>query len=233
MTTPKKASTVAPFSGFPKPGVAWFEALALAQNRDWFHANRAGYDLMWLAPMQSLLAELKAPLERLYGRKLGAPKVFRINRDVRFSNDKRPYKTNISGMLPLGSKTSTDGPAALYLQLGLDEMVAFGFYALEPASLLRLRRRLLDEKTGPVVAKLVDAAKQVGLSPSAVQTLKRPPPGVDKSHARVELLKHKGLALARSDIPKSVRFSAALLPWLVEQAKAAAPVVKWGFAQKL
>lgn len=97
----------------------------------------------------------------------------------------------------------------------------------------RLRKLIIDDKTGKKVGALFEAAAKVGLQPDAMETLKRPPPGVDKAHPRVELLKHKGLALTREDIPKAVRFKASFKDWLVEQAKAAAPLIKWGLAQKL
>ena len=56
---------------------------------------------------------------------------------------------------------------------------------------------------------------------------------MDPAHPRIELLKNKGLAVSRSDIPKSVRYGAGLKEWLLEQAAVAAPLIKWGLAQKL
>jgi uncharacterized protein (TIGR02453 family) len=226
-------ATVAPFSGFPKPGVSWFQGLAMAQNREWFQAHKAGYEQLWLGPMQSLLAEVRGPLEKMYGRKLGATKVFRLNRDVRFSKDKSPYKTHIAGMIPFDGFKPMEGPAALYLHLGLEDVVAFGFYMLEPASLQRLRKLIIEEKTGAPLAKLMAAAGKVGLSPDSMERLKRPPPGVTADHPRVELLKNKALALSCSEIPKKLRFGAEFKAWVLAQAKAAAPVVKWGLARKL
>jgi uncharacterized protein (TIGR02453 family) len=221
------------FEGFAKEGVSWFDALALAQNREWFQANKAAYESLWVTPMKALLEELHAPISKIYGFKVGPPKVFRINRDVRFAKDKRPYKTNIAGMIAVNGSNPKEGPAALYLHLGAEEFVGFGFYWLEPPSLLKLRKKLLDEKEGPKLGALVEAARKKGFSSDARETLKRPPPGVAKDHPRVELLKHKALAVGREDIPKSVRYSAKLKNWLLEQAEVAAPVVKWGIKEKL
>lgn len=229
----REPSTPGRFTGFPKEGLAWFQGLAMAQSRDWFQAHKAGYQQLWVEPMQALFAELAAPLAKLHGRKLGPAKFFRLNRDVRFSKDKSPYKTNISAMFPFEGFGPMEGPAALYVHLGLDEVVAFGFYAFEPAQLLRLRKKLLDEKTGAVIQRLVDDAAKVGLVPDAMETLKRAPVGVDPAHPRIELLKRKGLALSNSRIPAKVRHTAAFKDWVLTQAEAAAPVVKWGFAQKL
>ena len=221
------------FLAFPKAGVSWFQSLAVAQNREWFQANKEGYELLWLTPMKALLEEVRAPLEKLYGRTLGPTKVFRLNRDVRFAKDKSPYKTHIAGMIPFEGFGPMEGPAALYLHLGLEDVVAFGFYMLEPASLQKLRKLLIEEKTGKPLAKLIDVAGKAGLVPDSMERLKRPPPGVSPEHPRVELLKNKALALSNSKVPKTVRFKADFKPWLLQQAKAAAPVVKWGLAQKL
>ena len=223
----------APFEGFPKAGISWFQSLAMAQNREWFQANKPAYEQLWLQPMHSLLAELRAPLEKIYGRTLGPTKVFRPNRDVRFAKDKSPYKTNIAGMLPFEGFEPMEGPAALYLHLGLEEVVAFGFYMLEPASLQKLRKLLIEDKTGVPLAQLISAAGKVGLVPDSMERLKRPPPGVSAEHPRVELLKNKALALSCSKVPRRVRFGAGFKGFVLEQAKAAAPVVKWGLAQKL
>ena len=221
------------FSGFPREGVAWFDALALSQSREWFQAHRAAYESLWLEPMKALLDELRAPVAKIYGKKISPGKIFRINRDVRFSKDKRPYKTNIAAVLKFEDSPAMEGPAALYLHLGAEEFVGFGFYRLEPPSLKKLRGKLLDEKEGPRLQALFDAAKKVGFQSDALEKLKRPPPGVAKDHPRVELLKNKSLALGRDDIPKSVRYSAGLKDWLVEQTAVAAPIVKWGIKEKL
>lgn len=231
--TKKPVTPPPPFRGFPEEGLSWFDGLALAQSREWFQAHRQGYELLWLQPMTALLAELSAPLQRLYRRKLGPPKVFRLNRDVRFSKDKRPYKTHIAGLLPFEGGAPMEGPAALYLHLGAETAYAFGFYTLAPAALQRLRKGVLDAKRGPALQRLVDAAARAGLAVDALEALKRPPPGVAKDHPRVELLKKKGLALGGDSIPPEVRFGPELKVWLLAQAKVAAPVVQWGFTQKL
>ena len=167
--TTKAELPAAPFAGFPKAGISWFQSLAVAQNREWFQANKRGYEQLWLQPMHALLTELRAPLEKIYGRKLGPTKVFRLNRDVRFAKDKSPYKTNIAGMVPFEGFKPMEGPAALYLHLGLEEVVAFGFYRLEPASLQKLRKLLVEEKTGAPLAKLITAAGEGGLVPDSIE----------------------------------------------------------------
>jgi uncharacterized protein (TIGR02453 family) len=217
------------FEGFHKDGVGWFRALAMQQNREWFQANKADFERLWNAPMKAFLDELKSPLEKVFKKKVGPPKVFRIYRDVRFSKDKSPYKTWMAGLLPFEGGKAMEGPAALYLHLGLEEFVAFGFYVLEPPQLKRLRAGILDEKKGRDLEKRVAAAARVGLTHTSMESLKRAPPGVDPKHPRIALLKQKALGLSTESIPKSVRYSAKLTDWVLTQARAAAPVLEWGF----
>lgn len=199
------------------------------QNREWFQANRRPYELLWLEPMRLLLAQLQGPLASLYrGQTLSPPKIFRLNRDVRFSKDKTPYKTSISAVMALeGADGPVGGAAALYCQFGLEDFAGAGMYSMFPDTLVRYRKALLDEKSGVAVNKLVDVATKSGLTVAASETLKRAPSGVAVDHPRIELLKLKGLTLGAEKIPKKVRFSKTLVPWLLEQAAAAAPMVKW------
>jgi uncharacterized protein (TIGR02453 family) len=225
------------FTGFPPETLAFLKGIHAHNEKAWFDANRALYEAGYVAPARAFVEELGPRLKKLAPGVQFEAKVngsmSRINRDIRFSKDKRPYKTNIAGMIAVNGSNPKEGPAALYLHLGAEEFVGFGFYWLEPPALLKLRKKLLDEKEGPKLAKLVAATHAKGFQSDARETLKRPPPGVSKDHPRVELLKHKALAVGREDIPKSVRYSAKLKSWLLEQAEVAAPVVKWGIKEKL
>lgn len=204
------------------------------QTREWFQANRGAYETLWLSPMRSLLSELQAPLARLYDEPLRPPKLFRLNRDVRFAKDKTPYKTTISAMVGLGTASGPfDGPIALYWQLGLEDSAGAGSHGLLPNALAKFRRLVMAEKSGTALEKLLRAARVKGLTTSSIEQLKRAPRGVPLDHPRLELLKHKGLSLGVEVIPKKVRFSKLLKPWLLEQAAHAAPVVRWLAAQKL
>jgi uncharacterized protein (TIGR02453 family) len=145
------------FGGFADADGRFFRALAKNQKREWFQAHRAEYDQGWVAPMKLLLAEVRERIDPLFPRHaLGDPKVFRINRDVRFSKDKSPYKTHIGGYVPLGAGGSGPrNPVPLYVQLGTEMFVGAGHYMMEPDQLVRYRAAVLDEKTGAALAKIV------------------------------------------------------------------------------
>ena len=227
-----RAGTPAPFRGFPDARGDFFLSLTLHNDRDWFNAHRAEYEQGWGAPMAALLGQVHDGLRGAYGKRgLGAPKVFRLNRDVRFSKDKTPYKTHVAGWIPLdlGGKASPGStPAAIYLHVGVDErMTGSGCWMLEPDALKRFRAALLDPKRGAALARHLAKLTATGFSVSSAESLVRVPAGVDPDHPRAALLRMKGLVVDPGDVPRKLVTRPELVGWMVEQARAAAPVVNW------
>jgi uncharacterized protein (TIGR02453 family) len=225
-------ATTASFRGFPDARGDFFLALALQNDRDWFNAHRAEYEQGWAAPMAALLEEVRDGLRGAYGtRALGPPKVFRINRDVRFSKDKTPYKTHVAGWVPLetgGAPSPGATPAAIYLHVGVDErMTGSGCWMLEPDALKRFRAALLDPRRGAALARRLSALAGKGFTVSSAESLVRGPAGVDPDHPRAELLRMKGLVVEPGDVPRRLITRPDLVGWLVEKGRAAAPVVSW------
>jgi uncharacterized protein (TIGR02453 family) len=222
----------APFRGFHDARGDFFLALALHNDRDWFQSHRAAYQQGWAEPMAALLEEVRAGLAGAYGRRrLGPAKVFRLNRDVRFGKDKTPYKTHVAGWIPLETgRDASPGvsPAAIYLQLGVDErFTGSGCWTLDPDALKAYRAALLHPRRGPALARLLAPLTARGFSLSCAETLVRVPAGVDPAHPRADLLRMKGLVVDPGDVPRRLITRPALAGWLIERARAAAPVVSW------
>src|SRR5262245_51825793 len=84
-----KAVAQPTFSGFDKNAMGFWHELAAEMSKEWFVANKERYEAQWVAPMTALLEDVGRRLAPAYRPlKLGAPKVLRIYRDVRFSKDK-------------------------------------------------------------------------------------------------------------------------------------------------
>lgn len=105
------------FPGFAAADLAFLSGLAAHNDRDWFTANRAPYDDR-LKPALSALIEATSAACASRGVPLagdGKKSLFRIHRDVRFSKDKRPYKTHVSATLTRdGAKMS---PGMMYVHI--------------------------------------------------------------------------------------------------------------------
>jgi uncharacterized protein (TIGR02453 family) len=224
---PKAPSAAQAFTGFADPSLRFFHELDAHQDRQWFIEHKAEYESQWARPLGDLLAQVAPRVARFYkGLALREPKVFRIQRDVRFSMDKSPYKTHVSGLLALrGGSETLDAPAALYVQLGTESFVGAGVYFMPPPLLKAWRETLLDARRGAALARLVDDLLARGFTASAMDSLKTAPRGVDPEHPRIALLKQKGLALGFPAIPAGMIATAGFADWLVDRAEETAPVV--------
>ena len=133
------------FRGWPADALEFFEGLEGDNSKVYWQRNKDVYDTMVRAPMEELLKEL-AP-------EWGEGRIFRPYRDIRFSSDKSPYKTNIAAVI-------SDG----YVQLSEDGLGAgCGMYAMAPDQLERYRAAVGDDRSGEQLVDLVAVARAAGL----------------------------------------------------------------------
>src|SRR6185369_9933529 len=139
------------FSGFSRKGHAFFKELGKRQDRDWFKAHKSDYETLWVEPMKALLEGLLPAIGKAYkGLPIKEPKIFRIQRDVRFAKDKSPYKTNIAAMVGL----------------------ATGHWMLPGPDLEKFRKLILDEDDGEELAKRVKKLEAKGFGVASFEALK-------------------------------------------------------------
>src|SRR3984893_1558775 len=86
----------AAFGGWPEDCQRFFIGLELDNSKRYFEANRRFYEEAVKGPMVALLESLAADY--------GEGKIFRPHRDIRFSKDKSPYKTNIAASVGMGDE---------------------------------------------------------------------------------------------------------------------------------
>jgi uncharacterized protein (TIGR02453 family) len=163
------------FRGWPVEALEFFEGLEADNSKSYWTAHKDTYDRLVLGPMQELVAEL----EPTYGQS----KIFRPYRDVRFSKDKSPYKTNIAAVVGDG-----------YIHLSAEGLGAgSGMWMMAPDQLERYRAAVAMDRTGKQLERIVKDAKAAGLTAEGHDMLKTAPKGYPKDHPRAELLKAKGL----------------------------------------
>ncbi len=163
------------FRGWPVEALEFFEGLEADNSKSYWTKNKDVYDTLVRGPMEELLAEL-AP-------EYGEGKIFRPYRDVRFSSDKSPYKTNIAAVV-------SDG----YIQLTAQGLGAgSGMYEMAPDQLDRYREAVSAERTGKALQGILTKTRAAGLEATGHDILKSAPKGYPKDHPRIELLRYKGL----------------------------------------
>ncbi|MFA9432801.1 DUF2461 domain-containing protein [Egicoccus sp. AB-alg2] len=211
--------TLPEFAGFPPEAFDFYARLADDDNnaREWFDANRDVYERAVRLPMEALLA-------RADDEGWGDGKVFRPNRDVRFSKDKRPYKTHCGAVIAFRDGT---GRASNYVQLDAEGMMAgCGYWELSRDQLDRLRRAVDDQRHGTELVRLVDAARGAGVEVLGSE-LKRAPRGYAADHPRIELLRHTRLAASRRWPVQPWMHTAEAYDRVTGLWREAAPIAVW------
>jgi uncharacterized protein (TIGR02453 family) len=163
------------FRGWPAEALDFLEGLEEENTKAYWERNKSVYEQAVRGPMEELLAELEP--------EWGPGRIFRPYRDIRFSADKSPYKTNIAAMVGDG-----------YIHLNANGLGAgSGMYHMAPDQLERFREAVSDERSGREIAGIVEKARKGGYEVTAHEVLKTAPKGYPKDHPRIELLRQKGL----------------------------------------
>ncbi len=161
-------------------------------SKEWMDAHREQYQ----AARQSfinftgyLLEGLSAEDEGLLG--LDPKKcIFRINRDIRFSNNKSPYKDNFGAAMAEGGRHSGNPVYYFHLQPGDESFIAGGLYQ-PPKEVLAKIRQEIDYNVSELKAITSAAAFKKHFGEIQGDALKRFPQGYDPNHPNIELLKLK------------------------------------------
>jgi len=222
------------FRGLRPAARTFLRGLRRNNNREWFLANRDRYEAEVRDPMKALVEELDVRLADIAPEIVGDPKrsMFRIHRDVRFSNDKSPYKTNAACWLyhmdagrGVGGEAAHGG-AGFYFDIGPDEAWVGGGIWMPPRPTLARLRESIDEQHQSL-AKILGASELKpfgGLSREAMLT--RMPRGYDASHPAAELLRHQSFTMGR-ELREADVFSPRLPDLLAREFGRLVPLVRW------
>ena len=226
------ATSTERFTGFPDGGVEFFLELQAEQSRTWFKAHQADFERLWKRPLELFVYELRARLLDIYPLLADVtPHFMRIQRDIRFSRDKSPYKTFVAASLStrpsVGDVEDMHGAPGMYFSFGLEaDYIGVGSWHMSPDVLQRYRQGVAADKTGVPLQRAIDELRGRGYSVEAMERTKRVPPPYAQDHPRGELLKHKGLAVG-VQIPEDLTRSPKLLDWADAQMRLTKPVVDW------
>src|SRR5215208_5443493 len=139
------------FGGFRPAALTFLRGLARHNTREWFQAHREDYERELRAPLAALVEEMDVRFAELAPEIVGDPKrsLFRIHRDVRFSSDKSPYKTNAACWFYHGDagrgvgSTTPHGGAGFYFHMEPGgSMIGGGIWMPPRSTLTRLREQI-------------------------------------------------------------------------------------------
>jgi uncharacterized protein (TIGR02453 family) len=204
------------FEGFSPEVHEWFRGLEADNSKEYFAAHREFFERAIRGQMEALLTEL--------GERFGGEvKMFRQNRDIRFSPDKSPYKTNTYGVLR-GTEIAAQG---LYASISARGLVAgSGYHVMARDQLDRYRDAVADDRHGAELSKLIAKLEKAGLEVWG-ESLATAPRGYPKDHERIVLLRRKSLSLGAT-VDSDLGISRADgLRFVTRTWRSTAPVTRW------
>ncbi len=217
------------FAGFRPDAFQFLRDLDANNNRDWFLAHKPAYERDIVAPFRLLLADVISGLAAAGSPLTGDPAkaIFRIHRDVRFSKNKLPYKTNSGAVLRRAGGAKFDG--ILYIHLDPTGcFLAAGFYLPDKEALEAIREAIYVDPARADLLRADLAGRKLGFDMS--ETLSRMPRGfedaVDSPVADILRLKSFTVrrALTLADMGKP-----ALVQKLVTFAEDSAALLNFGW----
>jgi len=184
----------------------FFRGLARRNERDWFEAHRDDYERHVRGPMRNLVEEMDVRLARFAPELIGDPKhsIFRINRDIRFSRDKSPYKTHVAAWFyhrDASRKVGQDGEggsAGFYVQIAPgDSFTGGGIWMPPRPALTRIRDAVAEHPTafGRIVGNPRLRRRFGGLTRE--DALKRVPRGFAPDHPAAPWLQLQSFTAGR------------------------------------
>ena len=210
------------------PGALKFlRSLKRNNDREWFNARKELYERELKAPMLTLIGEMNEALAQVAPAYVRAPEktMMRIYRDIRFSNDKRPYKTQVAAWWSRHGMEKTSG-GGFYFHISATE-VEFGAGVFMPQreQMLAIRRHLLEhhEAMRTMLAKLARGRRP--MTPFDGLKLTRAPKGFPPEHPALDLIRQRQWGVS-AVLPVETALEPGLGDELVARIKASLPLVE-------
>jgi uncharacterized protein (TIGR02453 family) len=203
-------------SGFSLAATQFFEDLEDQNTREFWLGHKDVFEREIREPMAALLDSLPEEYQPF--------KVFRMNRDVRFSADKSPYKT------AHGAAHGVPG-GVYYLHLDASGlMVACGSYMMPPDELERYRQAVVDDSSGKELSEILAALQRrrsLSVGPGGAEPLKTAPRGFPRDHPRADLLRQKGVIAMRTRASSDLQNGARVRTFVVETFDMCSDLIDW------
>lgn len=222
------------FGGFRPAAVTFLKQLKRNNTKAWFESHRPVYERELREPFKALVEEVDVRLARIAPEIIGDPRrsLFRINRDIRFSRDKSPYKSNAGCWFyhrDAGRGVGSDaegGGAGFYFHFEPGRFfVAGGIWMPPRPALNKIREAMAEDPRS--LARIVDAPafkRRFSLSDEAMLT--RLPRGYEPGHPAERWLRLQSFTVSRTLTEKQVTGNA--LPGVIAKEFAAmTPLVRW------
>ncbi len=226
----KRTATSTAFEGFSTDALRFLRDLAKHNDRTWFAPRKQIYETQLLEPLRALVADAGAGMRKAKIPLEGDPRksTFRIYRDVRFSPDKSPYKTNLGAFLAYNGDNNAPGGLYVHIQ-PKNSFLAVGFYELDKPLLQRWREAMATQPKD--FERMLQTLERNGFRLSESEAaLKRMPRGFEE-HAASPLAKYfrQQSFMVSETLSDDDVSNRTLIDRLVSAAKRARPLLTYGW----
>lgn len=222
------------FDCFPKQTVPFLKGIAAHNEKAWFEAHRDQYEAAYVAPARAFVEEIGPKLLKFAPDTKFEPKIngsiARINRDIRFSKDKRPYKSHLDIFFWHGEKKSWDIPG-FWFSLGVEKVyIGAGLYMFDKEMLATFRDSVVHPRSGKALAATVASIRKKGGYYFGEKTRKLMPRGYEAPEDRAEFLLYEGLH-AGIELPCEAATEPGFAALCLKHFKATWPISQWILAE--
>jgi uncharacterized protein (TIGR02453 family) len=216
-------------SHFNRDLFRFLEELKSNNRREWFEENRARYERDVREPMIAFIMDFAPRLKQISAKFVADPRpiggsMFRVYRDVRFSPDKRPYKTHAAARFPHVMGRDVHAPGFyLHLEPGTVFFGA-GIWHPDPPALSKIRDFIVANPRPWKKSIADDQFRQ--LWELSGEALTRPPKGYDPAHPLIEDLKRKDF-IAIASFSEADALSPSFMERFAQSCQSATPLMKF------
>jgi len=212
---------------FSKDTLSFLTRLKRNNRREWFNARKEEYEAVIRQPMLTILERLAADMRAIAPElQVGPKSMYRIYRDVRFSENKQPYKTHVAASF-WHRELGKGGGAGMYFHISPDGVwIGGGMYHPEAPQLHRVREHIANNVThfrSIVEAPRFKRALDGGLEGEQLQ---RVPRGFSKDHEAADYLRYRQFIAGRES-PASFATGGKFYPGVLDVFRTIAPFIRF------
>jgi len=222
------------FPGFSKDLPDFLRELEANNKKTWFDANRAAYEELYLEPAKTFVAAMAAPLAKVVPRAKAEPRVngsiMRVNRDVRFSKDKSPYKPHLSVVFPVADAFDRKAPALWFRISAAQLHLGCGMMDFGPTGLNVYRNTIADSRKAKALAAILSSAEAAGWErgtpkyktvPRGYQSVK------EAGGMQADLIRHSGFHMGSAVPHPPQLFTEKAVPYVCGRLKELKSLAQW------
>lgn len=218
------------FAGFEKATLDFLRGLGANNEKPWFDAHRGDYEAHFVVPAKAFVSAVAGPLAELAPEVNAEPRIngsiFRINRDIRFSKDKRPYKDHLDLWFWEGHRKGA--VSGFFFRLTAERLIlGAGAHLFDKDRLAAYRQAVVDPVKGEALRRALDELAASGHGVQGQHYAKLPRGFEAETEDQARLLRHKALWPAIEEAHPTALSSAELVPYCAAKWREVAPLHRW------